>query len=603
MEGGMTMEQGEDGMHDDMLTTLVTWFEDAEDQTSEARQKAERDRDYYDNKQYTPEERAALELRKQPVISDNRIRRKIDYLAGLEKQARQDPKAYPRNPQDEEAAEAATDAIRFVADSNRFPQTASRVWENVLIEGCGGFDVCVEPGGPQGYKITIKRVPWDRLFFDPHSSEPDFSDAKYLGIVLWMDEEDVLARWPGSEGVLDSSYASVGQSDTYDDKPKYAVWADANRKRVRVVQIYWNGPEGWQYAAYTRGGYFDEAQPSPYLDEEGAPCCPLVFVSAYVDRDNARYGVVRDMIDQQDEINKRRSKALHLLSVRQVIAEEGAVRDVDAARKELAKPDGYLEVAPNTRFEIQQTADLAAGQAQLMQIAMQSLDGMGPNATMQGKQQDKQASGIAIARSQQGGMIEIGTLLDMFRDAKRRVYTAVWERIRQFWTAETWVRVTDDEANVKFVGLNVQQPGMMDPYTGEAMPGPVQNAVADTMVDIVIDEAPDVITLQSEQFATLAELAKAGMQIPPEAIIEASTLRNKDKILEMMKEGASAPPPAVMETQRKAQRDQADVAIATEELRIKEGELQLKAADLAQRQGERLMAAQAAQYQPQGMPA
>lgn len=590
------MYEQEDGMTDDMLSTLIQWFEDAEDQTSDARLKAERDRDYYDNKQYTDAEIAELKDRKQPAISDNRIRRKIDYLAGLEKQSRQDPKAFPRNPQDEEAAEAATDAIRFVADANRFPQVASRVWENELIEGCGGADVCVEPGGPQGYKITIKRVSWDRMFFDPHSSEPDFSDAKYLGIVVWMDEEDALARWPGSEAIVEGSYRSVGSADTYDDKPKFAVWADAKRKRVRVVQIYWNGPEGWQYAAYTRGGYFDDAQPSPYLDEDGAPCCPLIFVSAYVDRDNARYGVVRDMIDQQDEINKRRSKALHLLSVRQVIAEEGAVRDVDAARKELAKPDGYIEKAPGMQFEIQQTADLAAGQAQLMQIAMQSLDGMGPNASMQGKQADKSASGIALARSQQGGLIEVGTLLDMHRDWKRRVYTAVWERIRQFWTAETWVRVTDDEANVKFVGLNVQGPPMYDEMTGQMIPGQMQNAVAQTMVDIVIDEAPDVVTLQSEQQAVLGDIMKSAPQFMPaliEPFLRTTSLRNKDDIIKRVQEMMQAPPPpnpALLEVERKTKKDQADVALDTARL------------DLDTAKAEADAMARMAQPAPQSMP-
>ena len=56
--------------------------------------------------------------------------------------------------------------------------------------------------------------------------------------------------------------------------------------------------------------------------------------SGYVDRDNNRYGAIKDMIGPQDEINKRRSKALHLLTMRQVVAEQGAVEDVDAARAE-----------------------------------------------------------------------------------------------------------------------------------------------------------------------------------------------------------------------------------------------------------------------------
>jgi len=40
------------------------------------------------------------------------------------------------------------------------------------------------------------------------------------------------------------------------------------------------------------------------------------FASAFVDRDGGRYGAARQLLDVQDEINKRRSKALHLMSVR-----------------------------------------------------------------------------------------------------------------------------------------------------------------------------------------------------------------------------------------------------------------------------------------------
>ena len=48
-----TRDDAEEGVSEDMLPTLVRWFEDAENQSQDAREKAERDRDYYDNKQYT----------------------------------------------------------------------------------------------------------------------------------------------------------------------------------------------------------------------------------------------------------------------------------------------------------------------------------------------------------------------------------------------------------------------------------------------------------------------------------------------------------------------------------------------------------------------
>src|SRR6478736_4690674 len=102
----------------DDVSDLVKMFEDSESATREARKLAERDRDYYDGKQWTETEVRALQDRKQPVVTYNRIQRKIDYLSGLEKQQRKDPKAFPRTPKDEEAADAATDSIRYACDDN-----------------------------------------------------------------------------------------------------------------------------------------------------------------------------------------------------------------------------------------------------------------------------------------------------------------------------------------------------------------------------------------------------------------------------------------------------------------------------------------------------
>ena len=71
----------------------------------------------------------------------------------------------------------------------------------------------------------------------------------------------------------------------------------------------------------------------------------MVMASGYVDLERQRYGMVRDMISPQDEINKRRSKMLHHLSVDRMTYEDGAVQDADIAQTERAKPDGAVRVA------------------------------------------------------------------------------------------------------------------------------------------------------------------------------------------------------------------------------------------------------------------
>ena len=65
-------------------------------------------------------------------------------------------------------------------------------------------------------------------------------------------------------------------------------------------------------ATLTRVGFLAEPMKSPWLDHKARSTSGLIMASAHTDRENNRYGMVRDLISEQDEINKRRSKAPHL---------------------------------------------------------------------------------------------------------------------------------------------------------------------------------------------------------------------------------------------------------------------------------------------------
>ena len=206
-----------------------------------------------------------LEKRKQPIVTDNRIKTKIDFLVGLEKQQRIDPKALPRTPMHEEDADGATQALRYIAEDQDYDGKRSSVWRNLLVEGAGGIRVYVEPSRATGYgqgemEIKIDYVAWDRCSGTRISSRPDFSDAAYLGIVVWMDYSDALARYPDGKDALDTTMASATHTDTYDDKPKFSSWADKKRKRVRICQMWIKRDDAWHFAEFTKGGIFKAAR-------------------------------------------------------------------------------------------------------------------------------------------------------------------------------------------------------------------------------------------------------------------------------------------------------------------------------------------------------
>lgn len=600
----------------DGLNALVQMFEESEQSTRDARKLAERDRDYYDNKQWTSEEESALKARKQPVVTYNRIARKIDFLSGLEKQQRKDPKAFPRTPKDEDAADAATDAIRFVCDDSDWDAKRSEAWDNILIEGTGAIMVA-HKDGKNGPDPEIIHIPWDRLFYDPKSSRVDFSDARYMGVVTWYDLEDAKAKgWP--EDMLEGTLAQDRDTETYDDKPKHQIWADAKRKRVRVVEMYHRERGTWTRCVFTRAGYLEPKAPSPYLDEDGKPENPIKAISLYVDRDNNRYGAVRVLISPQDEINKRRSKGLHLITMRQVRASRAVSEDPETIRRELARPDGVI-MAEDGEFEILPSNDMAAANLALLQEAKNEIDLLGANAALAGKNENDM-SGRAILAQQQGGMVEVARMFDRLRSLSIAVYRSVWNRIRQLWTHERWIRVTDSEDNLRFVGLNQQVtvaqlaqevaegdqaamqkaaqlvgPQVMQAYMqgdprAQMMLGlfvqangqqviETRNAVNELDVDIVIDEGMDTPSVQAEQFEMLSKIMPGLVNLPPpyaKMLIQASSLRDKEKMLETLEE-MSAPQADPMQEQVQ----QLQIAGAVAEVENTQADTQLKQSQAA----------------------
>lgn len=535
---------------------FVQWFEDAEDATVDSRRLSERDADYYDGKQLTADELKKLAKRGQPPVINNRIKPKIDFMLGQELKTRTDPKAYPRNPNvDEESANAATDALRYVCDAAKFERIRSLCYEDGLKYGTYGTQVVVEPKG-NDFIIKCVHVPWDRIFYDPHSRAKDFSDAKYKGVVIWQDKSDVLEMFPGKENEIANSGEANNTDDTFGDKPQNR-WYDAKRDRVRVCYIEYVKDGQWHYCYFTKSGYLKEPTRIPFVDDFGDSVPSLEFQSLFVDRDGNRYGQVRQYIDMQDEINKRRSKGLHLLNNRQTVGEKGAVVDVNAMKRELAKPDGHVEVNPGLKFEIQPTNDMAAGNWQMLQEAKAEIDAQGPNASLVGAEK-RDLSGRAIQALQSGGNTETSIQVDGLRDWEHRVYRLFWYCIKKYWTAEKWFRVTDDENSPKYVGLNIPstagqefakkmqaEGGEIDPtimqqvmQSPEAQQPMVVNNVAELDVDIILEDVPDTVTIQQEQFEQLTQIFPAVPEpLKPlafEMLVEASTLRNKRRFIDKL---------------------------------------------------------------------
>lgn len=542
MEGGVTQEAKTPD-----IAALRRMFEEAVSLTSDARKQARIDQDYYDGIQWTASERQTLRKRKQPDLVFNRVRPAINGTLGVIKQGSTDPRAYPRNPQDEDSADVASKTLRFIADKNDFDARKIDCAWDFLVPGT----TAVLIGADEDNQITIEQIRWEEFFYDPRSRSQDFRDARFMGVAKWMYADDVAAMYPEAKAALDSSLnagAPLGAiDDTFEDRPSdggvTVAWVDKSKRRVMVVELY-HQEGGWKRCVFHTGGVLAYGD-SPYLDAKKRPSNPIEAQSCFVDRENNRYGVVRDMRGPQDEINKRRSKLLHLINARQLQAPSADMAsiamgiDKDVARTEAAKPDGVIPPG----YNVVNTSDMAAGQAQLLAEAKSEIERMAPNPALIGRDEGVQSGRARLVR-QQAGMTEQAIIFGGIEDWELRVYRQMWNRARQFWTGPMFIRVTDDEGSPEFVGVNQPVHGPPQVVAGpDGMPmlQPTvlgyENNLAELDVDIVIDTVPDTANIQQEQFQMLTELAKVygPQEVTFDDLLEVSTMPNKRALIEKRK--------------------------------------------------------------------
>ena len=543
---------------------------------------AKKARRYYDDDQLDPKTKRILARRKQPETIRNRIKPAVNGLLGMLEQNQTDPRAYPRNPEQEQGADVATKVLMYVADASRWKRTKLACAKNHFIEGSYGALIEFVEG-----KVAIRGIPYEEFFADPRSRMPDYSDAKWLGCAKWMYSDDVASTYPHFSDQIGNIAANgfgsaLGMFE--EDKPNNTfAWIDKKLKRVLVVEMYERDGGEWTRIVFFAGGILDK-HASEYVDilADGSQVtrCPLEGGSCFVEGETlARYGVVKTMLSLQDEINARASRSLHLANSRQVQLQDfnAPPVDPDTVRIEAARADGVLPPG----YGALPTSDMQAGNAQIMAEAISQLDRLAPTpaALAQGSQD---SSGRSKLVAQQAGSTELTPALGELADFEHRVLTSAWKCARQYMTEPQYVRITKDAKSYEFVKVNDPVMGdkpapavgpdgqpLTDPFGQPVMQMQhvqvgVNNRLLEIDVDIDVETTPDTANLAAETFAALLQQSQLGVAAyGPKAWFDALWFLNpmpeKAEVREILEQGA----------QQMAQQQQAAQSAAAQEAQQK----------------------------------
>lgn len=519
------------------VRTLRTQYLDYIDSKVDEIEEQKDSRRYYHGAQLTAEQHRVLKARHQPVQIWNRIGRKINGIVGVVERTRCDPKAEGRDPKSEEGAEIATQTIRYVCDRNQFKNTIEPI---VLlqggIEGITGTQVVLTKGDKGDPDIGIHDVVGDEYFYDPRSYRFDFKDNRYEGIAKWLDIDAAIEMFPGKEDELEGLF--VGDSDLTTNADRELKWIISTTRRLRLVEHWYKHKGRWCWAFYVANTLLDQGV-SPFVDENGNSESSFDMFCSAIDQDGDRYSFVRTFKGPQDALNQGKSKTLALANSRRIQAEKGAVDDVEVARREAARHDGYLETNPGKAFKVDDTHPDIATFSSFTDDAKAEMDGFANSniAAMTGVGLGN-LSGKAIELLRQPGMAELGPFVLAHRAWKLNVYRKIWNAAQRHWTAERWIRVNTNDKLAQFIQLNGVD---LDEWGRPTL----VNAVGSLDVNIVLDEGPDIISMMQETYETLKGYMPG--TFPPQVLIEMNPnlpRSEKDRLLKLMQPPQQPPDPA-----------------------------------------------------------
>jgi hypothetical protein len=523
-------------------------------------------RRFYHGSQFTEKQQKTSRQRNQPLIPVNEIEPIINSIIGTLEQQKQDPRAYPRTPKQDEGAELATSVLRYVCDTQDWGAISSESGMNGAIDGIGGVEITIIEGDHQDPDVGLTKVDPSSFFYDPRSLKMDFSDARFMGIAKWADIEEAVEMFPDKEAELRASLETGSELTSNPDSDAKWFSDGETSSRIRIVDHWYLKGGHWYYCIYTGSTVLAEGK-SFLTDERGKGLCKYIMYSSSIDQDGDRYGFIRNIKPLQQGFNNAQSKTQHTINSRRVIIPAGTGADINAIRMEASRPDGVITYPTGT--EPPQFDDNAKGQeitalSSMLEWFDKKLSAKRISLTGSGDNVDN-LSGVALRRLQNARVTELGPFLLHNRNWKIRVYRAIWNAIEQYWQSERWIRVTDDQKISQFFAVN--QMGI-DPNTG--LPALI-NALGSLDVDIIIDEGPDTINMQQDAYDTLSILAQKGVQVPPELLIELSSLdfdvkKRSLEILEKAKAQASQPDPVAQAGQ------QAEIAELNASARLKEAQ-------------------------------
>lgn len=565
----------------------------------EWRMMANRCADYYDHNQLSDDFLTELRAAGLPPMVINLIHPTINTVLGMEAKTRTDWKVDWEDESQEEVAQAIGKKMKEAERLSNADRAISDAYAGQVKAGLGWVEVGTNPD-PFGYRYRVRFAHRREFWWDWKKREID--DWRYLVRrqrfdadqlrLAFRQQKNVLAMIDAAvEGGLTWQEFAIRMDDTtglgqFTDIERALTmdgqeWLDTHRKQLSVFEAWYRRfVQGYVARVGETVIEIDQQNPRHMLAIAGGAMKPVlatypklrqaIFIGPmrvldrftplphrripYVpffgyreDLTGAPYGLIRGMLSSQDDINARRSKMRAMMNARRAQVDSDALdmnyNTHEDAADEISRSDAYIVTNPNRKnangVKIEDNADLAQGQAAVLQDAKNEIHGTSGVFPPMAGDQSGGLSGIAVNSLVEQGTQTLAEINDNYSWARREVGDQMMELVKADSLHPHNVTVGEGKAK-RSIMLNKRVPAP-NGLIGDT----IENNVAATQLRLILEDVPSTPAWRQQQSAHLAEITKS---LPPNLqafivpfYIEATDLKDRKQIAQVLRKQLGLP--------------------------------------------------------------
>ncbi len=580
---------------------------------------------FYRGNQWDPADVATLDDEGRPALTINTILPTINTVLGEQSTRRADVNFKPKGNGTQEVADVLNKLYLHIADTNKLDWLESTVFADGLIQDRGYFDVRIDfTDHIQGEVRISTKDPLD-ILIDPDAKEYDPKTWNEIFETKWMSLDEVeeqygtdkadslrvAAEYGNTMGQDSVEYEETRYGDTYTGV-EYNQGSTTNpeeNRQMRAVRVierqYYQLKECTYYVDSVTGdmrqvpGNWGERKKKKFADEYGLEiltrldrkvrwtvtadkvvlhddwspyeCFTIVPYFPYWRRGRP-FGMVRNLISPQEQLNKISSQELHIVNTTANsgwIVETGSLNGMtaDDLEEHGAETGLVLEYnrgsSPPAKIPPNQIPTGLDRLGQKAAVNIKTISGV--SDSMLGTD-SPEVSGIAIQAKQNRGVLMIQVPLDNLQKTRQYLAEHILRVVQQYYTEERLIQITDESDPMK-----PEKPVVVNQVTPE---GDIINDLTLGEYKVVVGTMPTRDNFDEVQFAEAIQLRQVGVPIPDDLIVDYSHMAKKGEIARRIRIMQGMEPPS--EEQAQIQQFQAEAEIKKIQLEIAKMEAEVQ---------------------------